>query len=1178
MRRFLTVILLFGCWSMCFAAHDWHAHTLQQKDGLSSNNIECIFKDSYGFMWFGTSNGLDRYDAAKIRSFNQTGISVNAIMEVSGTLYVGMDDGLYVYEHESESLVPFTEKTRYHVVISSPVTSMLRVGATLVIGTYGQGVFFFDSISGNLRQTSIGIPFITDLAVSSGDRIYVSAEHSGVHAVSFRGDYISSIFSRKGISRIMSSGEDMFYLCRDDSQMLGCFREGRCIEKRFSLSLNEIYDFSSENILIGSRTGLWEMNKQTFVLKPFVLTGHSENLTNRSYGDMFRDEEGTLWVASHSSGVIMISEKNDFLRDYPLPAQYEQMSLKEIDGDKISIITDVAEYGLSIKDDVVSVAGKGNSSEQSGEMILTGHNGNIYRAVGNCVYCSTPFEKDIHYHKIGHKVENLFCDRLGNIWAGTSGKGLWRMDGDEFKPFIISSIYGNANLIYSIEQDTEGNMWVCTDIGIVKIEPETERILTIIASEEARSENRFLYRASLRSSAGVMYFGRREGLLSFYPAGSLVNDVSPTVTINSMSFRNGRSTINNLYRQSEVTLPYSCNSFTLTFSVHSYQDPQNNSSTYSLSSVDEQEVWSKENIATYSNLRPGKYVFKVRGKNNDGVESEKPAIFKIIITPPWWLSRLAFVFYTLLVIAFAAYVYRLWKRRFDKKYSDRLRMSREAIEQEAYQQKINFFLGMVHEIRTPLTIMKLSLDNVISSKAQDKGSVQSLQNNLNYMMETVNGILTFHKKDSGGTPLILSRTDIVRTCRTIVARFDDTAKLKKITLDVDLPDDPIYIMADEAFLSKIIINLLSNAFKYAVSTIRLSVVTSGESVIVRVSDDGPGVKSAEKEKIFEMFYKAAGDKVAEASGLGVGLAYSRQLALEHDGTLELDDRIAVGASFVLTVPLLKERQKELIDELGGAALPTIDSGEEKLRVLIVEDNVELVTNMERRLSQWYSVRVAYNGEEALRLVEAEDTDIIVSDVMMPVMDGMELCRQIKGKVEYSHIPFIMLTAKINIDDKKEGMESGADAYVEKPFSITQIHHQIRNLIRLRDSLREKVSLEVGRKVLEMPKMQNARDAQFMSLINAAIEEQIRRADFSIEVMADTMCMSKANFYRKFKAITGTSPNEYMKTYRLNRAAAMIAEGARINEAADAVGFESSSYFAKCFKAKFGVLPNDYQKK
>ena len=262
---------------------------------------------------------------------------------------------------------------------------------------------------------------------------------------------------------------------------------------------------------------------------------------------------------------------------------------------------------------------------------------------------------------------------------------------------------------------------------------------------------------------------------------------------------------------------------------------------------------------------------------------------------------------------------------------------------------------------------------------------------------------------------------------------------------------------------------------------------------------------------------------------------------------------------------------------GGAALPTIDSGEEKLRVLIVEDNVELVTNMERRLSQWYSVRVAYNGEEALRLVEAEDTDIIVSDVMMPVMDGMELCRQIKGNVEYSHIPFIMLTAKINIDDKKEGMASGADAYVEKPFSITQIHHQIRNLIRLRDSLRETVRREVGRKVLEMPKMQNAHDAQFMSLINAAIEEQIRKEDFSIEVMADTMCMSKANFYRKFKAITGTSPNEYMKTYRLNRAAAMIAEGARIKEAADAVGFESSSYFAKCFKAKFGVLPNDYLK-
>ena len=370
-------------------------------------------------------------------------------------------------------------------------------------------------------------------------------------------------------------------------------------------------------------------------------------------------------------------------------------------------------------------------------------------------------------------------------------------------------------------------------------------------------------------------------------------------------------------------------------------------------------------------------------------------------------------------------------------------------------------------------------------------------------------------------------------------------------------------------------NLLSNAFKYASSKVCLSVCDDGESAVVRVSDDGPGVKPAEREKIFEMFYKASGDKIAEASGLGVGLAYSRQLAGDHDGTLDLDERVQDGASFVLKVPLIKEKHEILGED--RASIDSLASEGEKLKVVVVDDNVELVTNLERMLSQWYSVRVAYNGEEALRLVEAEDTDIIVSDVMMPVMDGMELCRHIKERVEYSHIPFIMLTAKINVDDKQEGMESGADAYVEKPFSISQLHHQIENLIRLRNSLREKVSNEVGRRALEMPKMQNSRDAQFMATINEAIEDQIRRDDFSIDALADTMCMSKANFYRKFKAITGTSPNEYMKTYRLNRAASLIIEGARINEAAEAVGFDSSSYFAKCFKAKFGVLPNDYLK-
>ena len=219
---------------------------------------------------------------------------------------------------------------------------------------------------------------------------------------------------------------------------------------------------------------------------------------------------------------------------------------------------------------------------------------------------------------------------------------------------------------------------------------------------------------------------------------------------------------------------------------------------------------------------------------------------------------------------------------------------------------------------------------------------------------------------------------------------------------------------------------------------------------------------------------------------------------------------------------------------------------------------------------------AYNGAEALKIVENEEVDLVISDVMMPVMDGVEFCNVVKGKQELSHIPFIMLTALNNVEDKAEGLKSGADAYVEKPFSVIQLHYQIENLMKLRNSFRKTVKDAAGDPQAEQPQL-NTRDAEFVSAINAAIDEQIRAEDFSIDALADTMCMSKTNFYRKFHAITGTSPNEYLKNYRLNRAASMIKDGARINEAAESVGFFSSSYFAKCFKAKFGVLPKDYKK-
>ena len=364
-----------------------------------------------------------------------------------------------------------------------------------------------------------------------------------------------------------------------------------------------------------------------------------------------------------------------------------------------------------------------------------------------------------------------------------------------------------------------------------------------------------------------------------------------------------------------------------------------------------------------------------------------------------------------------------------------------------------------------------------------------------------------------------------------------------------------------------IVNLLDNALKYARREVVISIRTEDDEAVVKVSDDGPGVKEQEKERIFDIFYKAEGDSIAESSGIGVGLAYSKQLVLAHKGTLSVEDTVPTGATFVVRIPLLGE--KTLVEQ------PAVDdvlralekSGATKFRLVLADDNVRLLDMLQKELSEWYHVRTAQNGAEALEILRTDDVDIIVSDVMMPIMDGIQFCQTVKDTLELNHIPFIMLTAKTSVAAKVEGLGSGADAYVEKPFSITQL--------RLRTAYHEAWLREAGRYKEAMPKSLNKMDAQFMETINAAIERQIASESFSVDMLADALNMSKSNFFKKFKAVAGTSPNDYLKNYRLNRAAQLIADGSRINEAAESVGFFSPSYFAKCFKAKFGILPKAY---
>ena len=1143
-------------------ANTYHpANTLQQKDGLSSNNVKCIFKDSMGFMWFGTDNGIDIYDAAEISSVRKTGIGINSITEVSGHIYIGAEKGLYEYDRTSSDLIRFSEKTTYGIEIVSPITHILSAGNTLIICTEGQGTFLYNHETEQLTQCSIGIPFITDATLSNDGVLYISERESGIHSISLQGEYLSHIHTENAISDIHILDGAIIFVSGRQMNVFNILENSKVRSLKLPYAIRHIYNSTSKEVILCTEDGIVKIDKETLKSQSLHITNHGEDISFDSYNDILKDNEGTLWIASTSNGIVSLPQKSMSLTrhakgEITFETSSESRPSSNFSDSEGKLLEDHKDSGLS----TISCCDK---------------DGNTYKAVGNeSIYKISPLGKTEVYYLLNN-VSEIFCDHQNQIWAGTSSKGLWFLSGKEFVQLPISSTHGQASTIYSIEQDNEGYLWICSDIGIVKIDPQKKAQMTIIAADEAQSSDKFLPRASFRSPDGTLCFGRENSDLSFNPSDILVNGSAPPIVLKTMTFTNGSAPVTCLYNNKSIRLPHECNSFAIDFAVLSYQDPQSNSYSYCLSSVDTPDIWGKDNKAVYRNLKPGKYTFTVKGKNNDGVESEKAATIYIVITPPWYASILAYLIYTLIIVGGAIYAYHIWKRRLDDKYIGILNKGRETIEKEAYNQKMNFFLGMVHEFRTPMTIMKLSLDSLMKEQNPDKEALASIQENLEYMQDTVNGIMNFHKRKSDGIRLVLSKTDLTRICQSLAKKFRETARIKGLKLELHLPEESVYVMADEPFLAKIIMNMLSNAFKYAKTAISLTLTSDKETVTVRVRDDGPGVKDSEKEKIFDMFYKAAGDKIAEASGLGVGLAYSRKLAQHHDGTLILEDSLGEGASFMLSIPAIKETT----GEAEHAIAPVWEAGyttTEKLKIVVADDNLQLISRLEKELSQWYNVKTAYNGAEALKIVESEEVDIVISDVMMPVMDGVEFCNIVKSRQELSHIPFIMLTALNNVDDKAEGLKSGADAYIEKPFSVLQLHYQIGNLMKLRNSFRKTVKDAAGDPQAEQPQL-NTRDAEFVSAINAAIDDQIRAEDFSIDALADTMCMSKTNFYRKFHAITGTSPNEYLKNYRLNRAASMIKDGARINEAAESVGFFSSSYFAKCFKAKFGVLPKDYKK-
>ncbi len=761
--------------------------------------------------------------------------------------------------------------------------------------------------------------------------------------------------------------------------------------------------------------------------------------------------------------------------------------------------------------------------------------------------------------------------------------------------------------------------------------------------------------SALIASSGEFFAGKYNQLVHFFPERIRIKHKQAPVYLTSItppfSSGGGPNTPHpspDTQQSSPITLHYSDNSFTLHFS----QPMFNNSGSYRrleyrMEGIDASWAKGTKNAeATYVNVPPGDYVFLLREAGN--TDESTYARLNITVLPPWYRTNIAYIIYFLLLAAAVVWMQLRYSNKLKRRYARRLESFQAEQEKANFESKIRFFINIVHEIRTPLTLISLPLEaiseelrmkneelrmkdeespangmaaansSLLTPNSSLNNHIAAMRRNINYLLGITNQLLDFQKAEHGKIQLNKTTCDVGQLLDNVYQQFTDAMELQGKHIQLQLPSEPVVATIDADKVQKVMMNLIGNATKYARNEIIVRLEVNDEdhaggnhaggdlqsttrakgdlqspTLKISVIDDGPGVPPEERDKIFDLYYQIGNESTASTLGTGLGLSYAKMLAQSHEGDLVYDDAIGGGSNFQLTLPktaptnlppkgeaLGTDVSASIASPSGGRLVGAESPHSSNFRILLVEDNEELLQMTSDALRSQFRIVKAHDGVEALDLLQYNDVDVIVSDVMMPRMDGNELCRRLKEDINYSHIPVILLTAKTSIDAKVEGMESGADIYIEKPFSIKQLKLQISNLLRMRQ-----VYYERRRNIdksssndEETDKQQfglNQQDMLFMEKLQKMVADNMRDEEFSIDMLAGQMNMSRSSFYRKIKALTDMTPVDYLKMRRIEQAAVLLRQGYRINEVAERVGFSSSSYFAKCFKARFGVLPKDF---
>ena len=1232
-KWFFTALFILACLFCKAQSLDLKFDHLTSEDGLPQNGTFGISKDKYGFMWFGTWSGLCRYDGYRFKIYRSNPAQpkslvnsriMNLDQDADHNLWIqtANDSIICKYNYETDDF----ERVSVKKVPKALLKKLKWDGRNFNLSVTGRNYLWkIDSKTDRLTQTylptgsqkqyisnpidrrSLNDAFVTDIYLDDQNVFWVGTYSDGInkanldakpfhsfyhipndqntivdnHVRTITGDLqgnlwvgtrakgITIISPKKTIRHLNSESGNTIRISHDHIKMLYCNSSG-------VVWIGMLRGLNSYNPVTGKLT-----RHERFGLKDAAIFGAAE------------DHDHNMWFATWS-GIYQYLPKSDSLvhintgRDLK---SHKAMAIIEDRYKKIWVGTEGGGISVFV-----------NSG--SGKLKLV-----------NQFFTST----DAGTSLSDNRIYSMYEDNAGIIWIGT-GNGVDRYDplNKSFKHLSASPNGLASGTIAAITGDHNGFIWISHKKGISQIDRESLSVRNYSTQDGLQSTEFSDGAAYNDQKTGMLYFGGNKGYNVFHPDSIKVDRSLPRVVLTELQILNKPVMVNDtvngrvllshpLYLTDHVELGYKDKSIAIEFAGLHYANPSGNKYAYMLEGFDKGWIYTdaSNRIATYSNLSRGHYTFKVKASNSDGIWNPVPASLEINVMPPWWSSTGAYIIYTILLVA-VLYTFFYYSLRYDRL---KTKLNYESIfnqkELELRQNKIEFFTNISHEIKTPLSLILAPIERLMMN-SDDKGFIaaqlNTMKKNGDRLLRLINQLLDIRRLEAGHELLNNEKGNLEIFVDNVVGSFRQLAAERNIFLNYQPANGSFDIEFDHDKLEKVLYNLLSNAFKFTARggqiLVSLTKVTNEEQhwAVIEITDDGILIPEQEFDRIFKPFQQASPNKTG---GTGLGLAYSKSLVELHGGTIAVesgtDEKGKIRTSFKVSLPA---RKFTTIDKsTSGTAFPnnpdillahsiinkTDILNEEKTTdnnypvLLLVEDNPELRTYLKNYFQSGFRVLEASNGHEGLVIAQQRNPDIILTDMMMPEMDGLELCTRLKKEILTSHIPVILLTARSTIEYQIAGIETGADDYITKPFNLKLLSLKIKNLLAMREALREKY-----RKTLNIQSSGAdpiSPDEKLLKKLLDFVDEKIADPELSIEHICDKIGLSKTQLYRKMIALTGMSTVELIKNIRLQKAAKLLQNKKfNVNEVSFMVGFTDTDYFRKCFKAHFGSSPSEFVKR